>query len=131
MLRRSLLIAFLTLSLTGCETAMLGSVAANCALRTAPTLLPETLPTGQVGKPYRVALEVIDAPAPVHGIYVSDAQPLPEGLRIEHQDRDNHGLIVGTPTRVGVYEVHLSAGTYGTQCAGLRARRIYTLHVIE
>jgi len=52
MLRRSLLVAFFTLSLAGCETAMLGSVAANCALRTAPTLLPETLPTGQVGKPY-------------------------------------------------------------------------------
>ncbi len=131
MLRRSLLAAFLTLSLAGCETTMLGSVAASCALRTEPTLLPETLPTAQVGKQYRVALEVTDAPAPVHGIYASDTQPLPEGLRIEHQNRDSYGFIVGTPTRAGFYEVQLSAGTYGTQCAGLRARRIYTLHIIE
>ncbi len=131
MLRRSLLVAFLTLSLAGCETAILGSVAASCALRTEPTLLPETLPAGQVGELYHVALEVIDTPAPVHGIYVSDAQPLPEGLRIEHQDRDNHGFIVGTPIRAGTYEVHLSAGTYGTQCTGLRARRIYTLYITE
>ena len=76
-------------------------------------------------------LEVINTSAPVHGIYVNDAYALPEGLEVEHQDRDSHGLITGTPLKSGTYEVLISAGTYGTQCAGRRASRAYRLEVTE
>lgn len=110
---------------------MSGGVVGSCAMRPEPILLPEALPVGQVGVPYSVQLSVNNTSSPVHGIYASDAHPLPAGLRIDHQDREPSGLISGTPVKAGAYEVHISAGTYGTQCAGLRARRVYTLEVSE
>lgn len=131
MLRKALFALCLTLQLAGCEAVMFGNVVASCSMRSEPTLLPETLPAAKVGTPYSVKLQAINTSSPVHGIYVSDMHPLPEGLRIEHQDRNSEGLIIGTPIKTGTYEVHISAGTYGTQCAGLRARRVYTLEVAE
>lgn len=110
---------------------MSGGVVGSCAMRPEPALLPEALPAAKVGIPYSVQLSVTNTSSPVHGIYTSDAHPLPDGLRIDHQDREPSGLISGTPVKAGAYEVHISAGTYGTQCAGLRARRVYTLKVVE
>lgn len=131
MLRKALFTIGLTLQLAGCEAVMSGGVIGSCAMRPEPTLLPETLPAAKVGDPYSAQLSVTNTSSPVHGIYVSDTHPLPDGLRIEHQDREPSGLINGTPIKAGTYEVHISAGTYGTQCAGLRARRVYTLEVAE
>ncbi len=131
MLRNALFALCLTLPLAGCEALIFGSVAASCSTQATPELLPERLPVATVGVPYNVSLEVIKTATPVHGIYVSDKYPLPEGLRIEHQDRDSHGLIIGTPTKAGSYQVQMSAGTYGTQCTGLRASRVYTLEITE
>lgn len=131
MLRKSLLIASIPLVLTGCETLLQGAMSMGCALNARPVLRPESLPAGRMGEAYSVRLAVSDAPAPVLGIYVNDSQPLPPGLRIEHQERDDHGWISGTPTRPGSYEVHLVALTYGTQCAGRRAERTYRLQIAE
>lgn len=131
MLRKALCIIGFTLQLAGCEAVMSGGLISSCAMRPEPTLLPEALPAAKVGVPYSVQLSVINTSSPVHGIYASDAYPLPGGLRIDHQDRGPSGFISGTPIKTGAYEVHISAGTYGTQCAGLRARRVYTLEVAE
>lgn len=131
MLRKALFAIGLALQLAGCEAVMSGGVIGNCAMRPEPTLLPEALPAAKVGVPYSVQLSVTNSSSPVHGIYASDVHPLPDGLRIDHQDREPSGFISGTPVKAGAYEVHISAGTYGTQCAGLRARRVYTLEVLE
>ncbi|HLD67114.1 MAG TPA: putative Ig domain-containing protein [Pseudomonas sp.] len=131
MLRKAFFTLCLTVPIAGCEAIMFGNVVMNCAIRSEPILLPDSLPAATVGVPYNVPLEVIYTSSPVHGIYVSDTYALPEGLWIEHQDRDAHGLITGTPLKVGTYEVHLSAGTYGSQCTGLRASRAYRLVVTE
>lgn len=131
MLRKAFFTLCLTVPLAGCEAIMFGNVVVNCAVRSEPILLPDSLPVAIVGKPYSVPLEVLKTTSPVHGIYVSDNSPLPEGLRVEHQNRDSHGLITGTPVKSGVYEVQISAGTYGTQCVGLGASRVYRLEVTE
>ena len=110
---------------------MFGNVVVSCAIQLEPILLPESLPAATVGMPYNVPLEVIKTSSQVHSIYVSDRSPLPEGLWVEHQDRDSHGLITGTPLKAGTYEVQMSAGTYGTQCTGRRASRVYNLVVTE
>lgn len=110
---------------------MFGNVAVSCAIQPEPILLPYSLPAATVGMPYSAPLEVIKTSSPVHGIYVNDAYALPEGLWVEHQDRDAYGLITGTPLKAGAYEVHMAAGTYGTQCAGRRAGRVYKLEVTE
>ncbi|MDX1725645.1 MAG: putative Ig domain-containing protein [Pseudomonas sp.] len=131
MLRKILFALCLALPLAGCEAGIFANTLTSCAMQPEPELLPESLPVAVAGEPYSVQLEVINTSAPVHGIYVSDTNALPEGLWVEHQDRDSHGLITGTPVKAGTYEVHVSAGTYGTQCAGLRASRVYRLEVME
>ncbi|MGK8440264.1 putative Ig domain-containing protein [Ectopseudomonas hydrolytica] len=131
MLRKALLALCLATPLAGCEALMFGNIVASCAARPNPVMLPESLPIAKVGQPYNVPLEVIDISTPVYGIYVSKKFHLPDGLRVEHVDRDSHGLITGTPVKAGTYEVHLSAGTYGTQCAGQTASRVYHLEVAE
>ncbi|VXB84922.1 conserved exported hypothetical protein [Pseudomonas sp. 8BK] len=131
MLRKLFFALCLTLPLAGCEAGIFANTLAGCAMQPEPTLLPEGLPIAIAGRPYSVRLEVINTSTPVHGIYVSDAHALPEGLWVEHQDRDSHGLITGTPLKAGTYEVHMSAGTYGTQCTGRRASRVYNLVVTE
>ena len=131
MLRNLFFALCLTLPLAGCEAGIVGNTLAGCTMQPEPTLLPESLPVAVAGKPYSVQLEVINTSTPVHGIYVNDAYALPEGLWVEHQDRDSHGLITGTPLKAGTYEVHMSAGTYGTQCNRRRASRVYNLVVTE
>lgn len=129
MLQKVLLALCLALPLAGCEAVMFGNIVATCALQPPPKMLPESLPSAKVGQPYNVQLQVIDTSSPVYGIYVSREFHLPEGLRVEHADRDSHGLITGIPTKPGIYEVHMSAGTYGTQCAGKIANRVYQFEV--
>ena len=131
MLRKAFLALCLTVPLAGCEAIMFGNVVMSCAIRSEPILLPDSLPAATVGMQYNVPIEVIKTTSPVHGIYVSDKSPLPGGLQVEHQNRDSHGLITGTPVKAGVYEVQMSAGTYGTQCAGRRPSRVYRLEVME
>ena len=131
MLQRMLLIAPLIALLAGCETTLLGSTAAGCATRADPMLMPEHLPDGQVGVSYRQSIEITNASTPTHGFYVSDKTPLPAGLRIEHQDREAQALIKGIPTQAGHHKVHISVGTYGTQCVGLNAERTYNLRIVE
>lgn len=131
MLRKVFLVPCLAVALTGCEVTMFGNIMGSCALRPTPKILPASLPSATVGQPYNAHLKVIDIPSPVHGIYLSEEFHLPEGLRVEHESRDSHALITGTPTKAGSYEVHMSASTYNTQCVGLEANRIYTLEVTE
>ena len=131
MLRKALFTLCLAVPLAGCEAIMFGKGVMSCAIRSEPILLPDSLPIATIGQPYNAPLEVINTASPVHGIYVSDQSPLPEGLRVEHQNRDAHGSITGTPVKAGVYEVQISAGTYGTQCVGMRATRVYRLEVAE
>jgi len=131
MLLRTLSSILLCALLAGCETLLLGSTLAGCAARVEPRLLPEHLPDGQVGVPYGQRIEITNASTPVHGFYISDQTPLPAGLRIGHQDREAQALIAGIPTQAGLYQVHISVGTYGTQCVGLRAERTYNLRIVQ
>lgn len=126
---RLLLPALLVLGLSGCgEVLLVGNTLVSCGARGALDLQPDTLPPGQVGQPYHADLSV-GAPASVHGFYVADAHPLPPGLRIEHLHGERVAALVGTPTRAGLYEVHLSVGTHGTQCVGRRAERRYLFEI--
>jgi hypothetical protein len=129
MLRKIWLAAPMVALLTGCEASLLGSTAVGCAARPEPILLPEQLPDAKVGAPYRQSITIANASTPVHGFYVSDKTPLPDGLHLEHLDREAQALIEGIPTRAGIHEVHISAGTYGTQCVGQRAERTYELRI--
>jgi hypothetical protein len=129
MLLRTLSGASLYLLLLGCEASLLGSTAVGCAARPEPILLPEQLPDAKVGAPYRQSITIANASTPVHGFYVSDKTPLPDGLHLKHLDREAQALIEGIPTRAGIHEVHISAGTYGTQCVGQRAERTYELRI--
>lgn len=110
---------------------MFVNVVASYAMRPELTLLPEALPATKIGVPHNVLLEVINTSSPVRGIYVREVQNPPKGLKTERQERDSRGLITGTPVKTGTYEVHISAGTYGAQCTGINASRIYTLEVAE
>ena len=131
MLKKAPLALCLAIPLAGCEALMFGNIVTSCAIRPDPILLPESLPIARVGEAYNVPLEVMDISTPVYGIYVSRQFHLPEGLHVSHVDRDSSGLITGTPVKAGTYEVHMSAGTYGTQCAGQTASRIYHMEVTE
>lgn len=131
MLRKTLSALCLALQLSGCEAVMFVNVVASYAMRPELTLLPEALPATKIGVPHNVLLEVINTSSPVRGIYVREVQNPPKGLKTERQERDSRGLITGTPVKTGTYEVHISAGTYGAQCTGINASRIYTLEVAE
>ena len=131
MLRKLLLALPLFTLLTGCEALLAGNMITSCLLRSEPELLPESLPDGRVGVAYAQSIRIINADTPAHGFYVSDATPLPEGLRMQHQDREAQGLIVGVPTQAGTYSIRITARTYGTQCTGQHAERRYSLHITE
>ncbi|WP_160083069.1 putative Ig domain-containing protein [Pseudomonas sp. 8AS] len=119
----------LVLMLSGCEVLMLGNVLVGCAARPEPKLMPMELPAARVGQPYSVRLDVVDASTPVSKLLVAPAQPLPEGLELSHETRDKHGIIQGTPSKAGTYDVLIYGNTFGTQCTGQDVERLYQLEV--
>jgi len=119
----------LVLVLSGCEAVMIGSVLVGCATRPEPELMPAELPIARVGQPYSVRLDVVDASTPVSRLLVAPAHALPEGLALSHETRDRHGIIHGTPTQAGTYDVLIYGNTFGTQCTGQGVERLYQLVV--
>ncbi|WP_439878828.1 putative Ig domain-containing protein [Pseudomonas prosekii] len=115
----------LSLLLSGCELGTL----ASCAGRAPLTIQPDSLASATTGKPYRASVEVQRPNVAIAGFYVDPAQPLPDGLKLVHEQGQDHADIVGTPTRPGHYEVSIYLNTYGTQCTGQAAQRTYTLNV--
>lgn len=126
---RALTIIGLSMLLAGCEAVMFGNVLVGCSMRPEPELLPKNLPAARVGAPYNVRIDVINASTPVGKLLVSPTEPLPKGLELTHIEREKHGVIQGTPEKAGVYEVLVYGSTYGTQCAGQYAERVYRLEV--
>lgn len=128
---RSFAIGGLVMMLSGCEAVMLGSVLAGCATRPEPQLMPTELPIAKVGTPYSVRFDVVDASTSISKLLVASAHPLPEGLALSHETREKHGLIQGTPTKTGSYDVLVYGNTFGTQCAGQDVERLYKLEVMQ
>jgi len=110
---RSFAIGGLVMMLSGCEAVMLGSVLAGCATRPEPQLMPTELPIAKVGTPYSVRVDVVDASTSISKLLVAPAHPLPEGLALSHETREKHGLIQGTPTKTGSYDVLVYGNTFG------------------
>ncbi|WP_315808997.1 hypothetical protein [Pseudomonas sp. C9-3] len=124
---RYLCLAAALLCTSGCETISAGSILMGCAFRSSLEIEPQTLPDAQVGVPYRAMINIAGTPGgPVAYI---DVQLLPQGLRFDYQDRQSHGQLVGTPQEAGSISVKVSAGTFGTMCAGKSVSRELTLHV--
>ena len=119
----------LVLMLSGCEAVMLGNVVVGCATRPEPELMPKELPIARVGAPYSARVDVVDASTPVSKLLVAPAHPLPEGLALGHETREKHGVIQGTPTKAGTYDVLIYGNTFGTQCTGQDVERLYQLEV--
>jgi hypothetical protein len=121
----------LAVLLSGCELLMVANVMVNCALRPEPSLQPESLPPARVGEAYEVILEVRDTSSPVSHTSVAPQQPLPEGLELHHEPRSRQAILRGTPRQAGDHEVLIYSSSYGTQCVGLSAKRLYRLKVSE
>lgn len=126
---KAFLSAGLALQLTGCEVLMFGNVIVGCAMRPDPQILPETLPAATVGVPYSIRIDVINASTPLSRLLVAPDKPLPDGLELAHTERAKQGVIQGVPTAAGSYDVLVYGSTYGTQCAGQSAERLYRLDV--
>ncbi|HUE90778.1 putative Ig domain-containing protein [Pseudomonas sp.] len=126
---RSFAIGALVMMLSGCEALMFASALVGCAAKSEPTLMPLELPMAKVGAPYRARVDVICASSPVSQLLVAPALPLPEGLAFSHEARDKHGVIQGTPTKAGTYDVRVYGNTFGTQCTGQNVERLYKFEV--
>lgn len=124
-----LLIAGLAAQLAGCEVLMVGNVIVGCAIRPEPEILPVELLAATVGVPYRMRIDVINASTPLSSLLVAPDKPLPAGLELVHTEREKQGVIQGIPTTTGSYDVLVYGSTYGTQCAGQSAERLYRLDV--
>jgi hypothetical protein len=131
MMRKTLLAICMTAPLAGCEVLMLSNVVIGCAFRPEPELHPRELPTARVGVPYSTQVDVINASTPVSKLLVAPDKPLPNGLELTHIEREKHGVIQGIPTEAGRYNVLVYGSTYGTQCAGQDAERLYKLEVTQ
>lgn len=126
---RSFAIGALVMMLSGCEALMFANALVGCAARPEPALMPLELPIAKVGAPYSVRVDVIDTSTPVSQLLVAPAHPLPEGLAFNHEARDKHGVIQGTPTKAGTYDVQVYGSTFGTQCTGQNVERLYKVEV--
>lgn len=126
---RSFAIGGLVMMLSGCEAVMFANVLVGCATRPTPKLVPTELPTARAGAPYSVRIDVVDASTPISRLLVAPANPLPEGLVLSHETREKHGVIQGTTTKTGTYDVLIYGSTFGTQCTGQAVERLYKLEV--
>lgn len=117
--------------LSGCEQLMVGNVLVGCALRPEPHLQPESLPVARVGETYEVIVQVQDSSSAVHHISVAPQHPLPAGLQLHHEPRSSQAVLRGIPRQAGDHQVLIYSGSYGTQCVGLGAERLYRLEVSE
>ncbi len=126
---RSFAIGALVMMLSGCEALMFASALVGCAARSETTLMPLELPIAKVAAPYSARVDVIGASSPVSQLLVAPAHPLPEGLAFSHEARDKHGVIQGTPTKAGTYDVLVYGNTFGTQCTGQDVERLYKFEV--
>ena len=129
--RKTFLTLCMTVPLAGCEVLMLSNVVIGCAIRPDPELHPRELPAAIVGVPYSTQVDVINASTPVSKLLVAPDKPLPNGLELAHIEREKHGVVQGIPTKAGHYDVLVYGSTYGTQCAGQDAERLYRLEVTK
>ncbi|QKE65573.1 hypothetical protein HNE05_20150 [Aquipseudomonas campi] len=125
----ALFIAGLVALLAGCEALMFGNVIVGCAMRPDPEILPKALPAATVEVPYRMRVDVINASTPLSKLLVPPDKPLPAGLELTHREREKQGVIEEVPITAGSYDVLVYGSTYGTQCAGQSAERLYRLDV--
>lgn len=125
--KRLIALLAITALLGGCQAIAAVSTLTGCAFRSAPEIQPGSLPDAHVGTPYTATINVTQHNAPVAGI---GATGLPEGMELNHENRESHAELIGTPVRAGDYKIQVSAGTYGTMCAGQQAEREISLKVM-
>ena len=95
------------------------------------TFSPEKLPGAEVGKPYKVGIEVSGNRTPVGGVSISEGS-LPEGLVFEdHPGEGKIAEINGTPQKAGKFKVKISVWCYGTQVSGQSGNIEYELETKE
>lgn len=97
--------------------------------RPALTFSPDALPDATVGVPYSAAITISGNQTPV-GDFFPEAS-LPPGLIWSWDETVNRniGMMTGTPTTAGTYQVTLSAWCLGTNVSGQTGSREYTLVV--
>jgi hypothetical protein len=95
------------------------------------TFSPDKLPPAEVGKPYKVEIEVHGQRTPVGGTSIP-AGSLPEGLVFAEQLRAKTiGEVSGTPKKAGKFKVKIAVWCFGTQVSGQTGDIEYELEVKE
>lgn len=108
---------------------MFGAAVSGCRRARPPlSFSPEELPEARIGEPYRAEITVSGNETPVFRMLLEDGQ-LPPGLRLEHQDGEDSGVITGTPTEAGDFSFEIGALCYGTNTNGQSGARAYQLQV--
>jgi len=90
---------------------------------------PTSLPPGTVGQPYGPEAIYAEGGEPPYSWSVDPAHPLPAGLQLLQRDVDGdgdiEGVIVGTPSVTGTFEVEIVV----TDDHGREAKKVYTLEI--
>jgi hypothetical protein len=108
------------------RASVVAAMVALVACKKALVFSPDALPAGEVGKPYRAEVEIVENTTPVGGM---NADALPPGLEIHFTRETNTGVIDGTPTKAGDYPFKLSAWCYGTNVSGQQGTHAYRIVV--
>lgn len=101
----------------------------GCALsKPALQFSPENLPSGEVGKPYSVTIQIQQNQTPVGDISLAQ-NTLPPGLSFAFRKESRDAEIKGTPTTTGTFRFTLSAWCYGTQTSGQNGQKEYSIQI--
>jgi hypothetical protein len=87
---------------------------------------PETLPDGQVGQAYKVAISLSNQRTPAFNMGAGNDR-LPPGLKGTFDQEKQTYTIEGIPTQAGIFPLTVSALCYGTNAPGQTGQKEYQL----
>ncbi|MEK7485913.1 MAG: Ig domain-containing protein [Planctomycetota bacterium] len=90
---------------------------------------PEQLPSGIVGTPYAVTIQIYKHETPVGGMTIAQGNTLPPGLTMTFNQDKGSAEITGTPTKSGIFNFIVTAWCYGTQTSGQTGQKEYTIQI--